>query len=499
MTSNSQITFYGGVHEIGGNKFLVEDKGTKIFLDFGMQMGKFGDYFAEFLNPRACNGMGDLFEFGLLPNLKGIYRQDYCKHICFEDQKEPSVDAVLLTHAHMDHAAYIHFLRPEIPIYCSEATKLIIQGLQETGSNEEYLIFKEHFQIYKNKKGEMSRGDGEKYQRARSISIFQNQKAFCIDSIEIEPISIDHSLPGVTGMIIHTSKGSIGYTADIRYHGRRPRDTEKFVERCGNSDIDYLLCEGTRINESFSQTENDVEKDVIKVVKDTNNLVICTYPTRDLDRLLSFYNAAKESNRDLVIDLKQAYILKLFQTSEKWKNIFPKPDDKIIKIFIPRKSWGLIGKDDITSYWTEKQLLQDYESWQREFIDHQNAVNYRDISKDQRNYILYCSDYNLQQLIDVRPAEGSTYIRSQTEPFDDEMELKEERVKRWIIHFNLISREEQWTHSHVSGHGSGDQIKKVIDGSKSKTLIPIHTEHEEYHKKWHPNVKEVLLNDSIQM
>jgi len=73
MASKSQITFYGGIHEIGGNKFLVEDRGTRIFLDFGMQMGKFGDYFAEFINPKACNGMGDLFEFGLLPNLRRIY------------------------------------------------------------------------------------------------------------------------------------------------------------------------------------------------------------------------------------------------------------------------------------------------------------------------------------------------------------------------------------------------------------------------------------------
>ena len=40
MSSGSRITFYGGVHEIGGNKFLLEDKGTKIFLDFGMQIGK---------------------------------------------------------------------------------------------------------------------------------------------------------------------------------------------------------------------------------------------------------------------------------------------------------------------------------------------------------------------------------------------------------------------------------------------------------------------------
>ena len=32
MTS---LTFYGGVNEIGGNKILLEDKDTRVFLDFG--------------------------------------------------------------------------------------------------------------------------------------------------------------------------------------------------------------------------------------------------------------------------------------------------------------------------------------------------------------------------------------------------------------------------------------------------------------------------------
>ena len=46
MTS---ITFYGGVKDIGGNKFLVDDKGTKIFMDFGMSFTEEGRFFAEFL------------------------------------------------------------------------------------------------------------------------------------------------------------------------------------------------------------------------------------------------------------------------------------------------------------------------------------------------------------------------------------------------------------------------------------------------------------------
>ena len=47
------------------------------------------------------------------------------------------------------------------------------------------------------------------------------------------------------------------------------------------------------------------------------------------------------------------------------------------------------------------------------------------------------------------------------------------------------------------GHGSGDQIRKITEGSDSKTQIPILTEHEEFHKKWHNNVKEVKLNDFL--
>jgi len=62
-------------------------------------------------------------------------------------------DAVLLTHAHVDHAAYIHYLRPDIPVYCTEATRLILQCLQYTSpSADEYITFKENFQSTGTKK-----------------------------------------------------------------------------------------------------------------------------------------------------------------------------------------------------------------------------------------------------------------------------------------------------------------------------------------------------------
>ena len=493
----TSITFYGGVHEIGGNKFLVEDKGTRIFLDFGMQMGKASLYFGEFLQPRNLNGMGDLFEFGLLPKLKGLYRQDYAKHINFDNAKEAAFDAVVLTHAHLDHAAYLHYIRPDIPVYCSEASRLILQTLQDTGGNEEYITFKRKFQVRKNDKGEKVRVKGEDSEEPRKISEMKDNKRFSIDSIEVEPLPVDHSVPGVTGLVVHTSKASIAYTADLRFHGRRGKDTERFVEHCKKSDIDVMLCEGTRVEETSSRAESDVESDALNIINKTKGLVVCSYPPRDLDRLLSFYNAAKESDRDLVIDLKQAYMLKLFQTSDTWKKVFPKPMDKRIKLYTPRKNWGLIDKD--RDYYSDRVVEQDYDTWEREFLHYNNAVDYRDVSSKQKEMIFYCSDYQLPQLIDIRPKEHSSYIRSSTEPFNEEMVFKEERVKRWLVHFGLLVSEDDWEHSHVSGHGSGDQIKKVIEGSNAKTLIPIHTEHEEYHKKWHGNVGEVTPNSTVSL
>jgi ribonuclease J len=88
MTS---LEFYGGVDEIGGNKILVSHKDTSIFLDFGMSFKTAGKYFSEFLQPIKANGLLDFMEFGLLPDIKGIYREDYLRHCGLDCEDKPSL------------------------------------------------------------------------------------------------------------------------------------------------------------------------------------------------------------------------------------------------------------------------------------------------------------------------------------------------------------------------------------------------------------------------
>ena len=492
----TDITFHGGVNDIGGNKFLVESKDTKVFMDFGMSFSQEGQFFSQFLNARTSNSLNDLFELGILPKIKGLYRRDYAKHMDFGGTEDNEIDAILLTHAHVDHCAYIPYLRPDIPIYCSEESKLIMQNFDETGSDQ-YLTQKEKFQTHQGKDGKVMRTSGDAAKVPRRIETFESGREFSIDSISVNPMPVDHSIPGVHAFILQTYDGIIGNTADLRFHGRQSEDTEKFVQKCAESDLDLLLCEGTRVSAAASLTEFDVERKVAQIINDTKGLVICGYPIRDLDRLMSFYIAAKNTNRYLLIDMKQAYLLKLFDESPNLKGKFPSPTDKNIKVYIQRGSWGLIDKDLET--FTERQLLQDYGVWQREFLDYPNSVDYRDVQKNQKEFIFYCSDYRLQDLIDIKPSEGASYIRSLTEPFNTEMEIKEDQVKNWFVHFGVINRDEDWHQIHVSGHGDGEQIRHVVKDTHAKSLIPIHTVHDEYHKQWHNNVKSVNQHDLVKL
>jgi ribonuclease J len=114
MTHSVNITFYGGVNEIGGNKILLEDRDTKIFLDFGESFTCDNEYFVDWLQPRAVAGLKDYFEFGLVPKLKGLYSRDALR---FTDLKyeEPKFDAVFLSHAHYDHIAHLAFVDERVP------------------------------------------------------------------------------------------------------------------------------------------------------------------------------------------------------------------------------------------------------------------------------------------------------------------------------------------------------------------------------------------------
>jgi ribonuclease J len=55
------LTVYDGANGIGGNKLYLEENGKGVFLDFGKNFGKYGDFYEEFLKNRDTRGIHDLY------------------------------------------------------------------------------------------------------------------------------------------------------------------------------------------------------------------------------------------------------------------------------------------------------------------------------------------------------------------------------------------------------------------------------------------------------
>ena len=276
---------------------------------------------------------------------------------------------------------------------------------------------------------------------------------------------------------MHTSAGPVVYTGDFRFHGYKGDETRQFVKRAAEVEPVAMICEGTRVNSTQVDSEERVKEVAKERVEKTNGLVVVNFPVRDTDRMQSFFQVAQQTDRALVINLKQAYLLELFRESG---IATPRIDDDNIRIYIPRKTWG-VYKDDRFS---EKIQLQDYDYWERELLDHANAVTAKDISEDQDQYVFRCDFFELKELIDVKPEVGSSYIRSVCEPFDLEMELDLKKVENWLAHFGLYP----YTHIHASGHLNYDEIRDVVQTVQPKVLIPVHTQHPEVFKSFHDNV-----------
>lgn len=475
MTS---IDFFGGVDEIGGNKIRVQGNESSFFFDFGMGFSHANDYLSEFLQPRKANGICDFVELGLLPYIKGIYREDYLRHVGLPYPDKPSVDGVLISHSHVDHVAYVHHLREDIPIYLTKESHLILRALEETGaaSFSEYLHLKKSFYLEPKK-----RGDGYMRSRAnivdRDINIVKPYKKFEIGDFSIKSAPVDHSLPGASAFICENEDETIVYTGDLRFHGRHPELTRKFIKEAKKANPTIMISEGTRIDSDENISEIDIEKRAVDAVERCEGLVVVNYPVRDLDRLVTFYKVAEDTGRKLVVSLKQAYILNLFnEISNEY------PDLSEVMIYKPRKGWGLLGEDSfacVDDEWLcasdieSAQCLRDYKKWERGLLENDNVLTYQDLRKDPENYIFRCDFFELKELIDIKPVNG-VYIKSSTEPFDEQMEINERKVREWLKLFNLPLKNKCF---HASGHANGKEILEMIREINPDKLYPVHTTH----------------------
>ncbi|HJX69651.1 MAG TPA: MBL fold metallo-hydrolase RNA specificity domain-containing protein [Dehalococcoidia bacterium] len=505
IVSMPSLTFYGGVNEIGGNKVLLEEGNTTLFFDFGTSFARRYQYFEEYLKPRASAGLLDLLEMGLLPPLRGIYRDDLAGKAPwhrFESSpfyRELGIDGVLLSHAHVDHSGYISFLREDIPIYSTSMSAFIAKAMQDSGKGDFekevcYSIPKEEvagvlqatsWQREKAQQRPFRVLDSPSFSRealefwkktsgGRRLSPRPLEAVGRVGALPLQSFPVDHSIFGATAFAVETSSGWVVYTGDLRLHGRRGYLLEEFIDSATQLRPAVLICEGTNVeNSDIVVSEEEVYTKALKTVKEAKALVIADFGPRNVERLLIFRQVAEETSRCLVISSKDAYLLKAM------RYVSPEvPDiasDTVIHIYKDAKA--RLDK------W-EDEIREEYQS---------KLVTPEEIRQHQCSYILCFSFFDIDELPDIMPQKGSIYIYSSSEAHSEEQVMDQWRLHNWLEHFGIqavglpVQQDDgKWVIPqndrglHASGHARGPELLDLIRNIAPKTLLPIHTEHPNY-------------------
>ncbi len=506
------LTFYGGINEIGGNKILLEDGGCALLLDFGFPYKRHKLFYEEYLKPRSGAGLLDPLVMGLVPPLKGIYRDDLESPDIWQKLKGnplfrnlEKVDGLLLSHAHLDHSGHISFLKNDIPVYSTAATAFITKAIQDSGKSD----FDQQVCYYNPVSVDCPNGwkqtaflseGGAKQQRQFCVAD-RNPKDFSADALQfwssgfweksakqkelisIPPVDhsgcsfklrclpVDHSIPGACAWGIETSSGWIIYSGDLRFHGKHADSTKAFMEKATELKPVALILEGTNVRRETNVAEHTVYENALKTISKAEGIVIADFSARDVDRLLTFLQIARDTGRKLVILPKDAYLLKTMRLLDgDIPDIATDPNISIYQDTVASKYPNL---------WM-RNLFKEY--------DHKTVLA-NDVQLDQGQFILCFSFFDLNELPSINPKSGGLYLYSSSEPHDEEQEIDFRRLHKWLEHFQLkgyglpIEKDGEWPIPedqrglHASGHACGTDLLKIAQTISPRILIPVHTEY----------------------
>src|SRR5208283_5229715 len=112
---------------------------------------------------------------------------------------------------------------------------------------------------------------------------------------------------------------------------------------------------------------------------------------------------------------------------------------------------------------------KDYYTWERRFLSKGETAD--QVRKRPDKVFLHIETWSLPEMIDIKPERGGVYVHSSTEAFNEEGEMEEETVKRWVDHFGF-----SYHQIHASGHAPFDGVRRMVNEIAAKTVVPIHTE-----------------------
>ena len=417
-----KIVIHRGAHEVGGSCVELNFKDSTILLDVGLPLS---------------HNFDDDIDSSLPQPLFQDLRQGAKK-----------VDAVILSHAHLDHYGLAGVLPQGIPIYCGEAS-VKLMALSKEVSPKGIPMFKSE--------------------------AFQDRKTFQVGDFSVTPYLMDHSAFDAYGFLISSGGNSIFYTGDFRGHGRKSRLFKLLLKDPPKGDV--LLMEGTLFGERSEGrvvSEFQLEKKFVKLIKETNGIVLVTTGSQNIDRLVTIFKAAQQTNRMLILDFYTAEVLGRLKKYAR----LPQASWPRIKVCYPQRiadRFERIGLKDILSR------------------HRKNGINWRRLKEIEGRVVMLIRPGFLWDLKTFLDLKGGTWIYSMWHGyFDQSKSLR--NLKSYLEEKDVRIEE-----LHTSGHATISELTDLANALNPKMIIPIHTFHPEKFKDYFSNVRLVNNGEELEI